>query len=81
MMAFITLLQNSALAQYYFAAVLCLWPVLRAYRRMGLSCFYVVLLFVPLLGFALVMLAALRKWPLLPPQPPRPKRAKKETAA
>lgn len=74
---FFQLLQQSALAQYYLGAALCFWPVLRALGRMGLPQAAAVLLFVPLLGFALVMaFAALRKWPKLPPQPKREKREK-----
>jgi len=74
---FFDLLQQSALAQYYLAAVFCFWPVLRALGRMGLPQAAAALLFVPLLGFALVMaFAALKKWPKLPPQPKREKRVK-----
>lgn len=74
---FFQLLQQSALFQYYLVSVLCLWPVLRALGRMGLPRASAALLFVPLLGFALVMaFAALKKWPLLPPQPKRAKREK-----
>ncbi len=77
-MDFIELLQQSAIAQYYLAAVICLWPAQQALFRMGLPRVIAALLFVPLVGFALVMLvAALRKWPKLPPQPPRPKREKR----
>jgi predicted PurR-regulated permease PerM len=76
-MAIIDLLQQSALAQYYLAALICLWPVLRSLQRMGLPRGFAALLFVPLLGVALVMLAAaLRPWPNLPPQPKRQKREK-----
>lgn len=74
----IDLLQQSAIAQYYLAVVICLWPVQQALFRMGLARVIAALLLVPLVGFALVMLAAaLRKWPKLPPQPPRPKREKR----
>lgn len=80
MTEFIALLQQSALAQYYLAAVLCVWPVLRTLKRMGLPALCALLLFVPLMGFAFMMLLmALRKWPHLPPQPPRVKRARHET--
>lgn len=69
---FLFALQQSALVQYYAAAVLCVWPVLRALRRMALPRAAAAFLFVPLLGFALVMaFAALRKWPSLPPRPGR----------
>lgn len=77
-MSIIDLLQQSALAQYYLAAVICLWPVQHALQRMGLPRAWAALLFVPLLGLALVMLAAaLRPWPNLPPQPKRQKREKR----
>jgi predicted PurR-regulated permease PerM len=71
------LLQQSALFQYYLVSALCLWPVQRALGRMGLPRAAAALLFVPLLGFALVMaFAALKTWPHLPPQPKRVKREK-----
>lgn len=74
----IDLLQQSAIAQYYLAVVICLWPAQQSLFRMGLPRALAVILFVPLVGFALVMLAAaMRKWPKLPPQPPRPKREKR----
>lgn len=72
---FFEMLQQSALLQYYLAAAFCLWPVLRSLARMGLPRAAGALIFVPLLGFALVMaFAALKKWPHLPPQPKREKR-------
>ncbi len=77
-MSFIDLLQQSAIAQYYLAVLVCLWPVQQSLYRMGLPRLLAAVLLVPLAGFALVMLAAaLRKWPKLPPQPPRPKREKR----
>lgn len=77
-MNLIDLLQQSAMAQYYLAAAICLWPVQHALYRMGLPRVIAAVLLVPLLGLALVMLtAALRKWPKLPPQPKRAKREKR----
>ena len=70
-----TALQESALLQYYVAAIFCLWPAARSLGRMGLPRGAAALLGVPLAGFALLMVfAALKKWPRLPPQPARAKR-------
>jgi predicted PurR-regulated permease PerM len=75
---FLEMLQQSALLQYYLAAAFCLWPVLRVLSRMGLPRAAGALIFVPLLGFALVMaFAALKKWPRLPSQPKRQKRERR----
>ncbi len=51
--------------KYYLSVVLIFWPTLRIIERMGRNVFGALLLFVPLLGFAtlLVWLAFLGKRP------------------
>lgn len=78
MQTILSAIEQSAVIQYYLMVALCLWPCWHALGRMGLPRFGAALLFVPLLGFALVMgFAAFKKWPVLPPRPPRVKREKK----
>ena len=54
--------------------LLALWPLIRIFRRTGLSPWLALLVFVPVIGLLLVILVlGLGRWPLLPrlPRPPR----------
>lgn len=57
--------------------ILTLWPLVRVYRRAGLSPWLALLVFVPVLGLTLVLgLLTLRRWParaLAAPAVPRRK--------
>ncbi|HET8728716.1 MAG TPA: hypothetical protein VFO41_14505 [Alphaproteobacteria bacterium] len=51
------------------------WPLVRLLRRAGLSPYWALLMFVPLVGPALAGSALIfQRWPNLPPAPPRRRR-------
>jgi hypothetical protein len=54
---------------------LTVWPLARILRRAGLSPWWSLLSFLPLVGLlAVAAVLALRPWPTMPPPPPPPLR-------
>ncbi len=58
--------------------VLALWPLIRIFRRVGRSPYLALLVFVPVIGLVLVILAlGFGRWPRLPPLPKPQRKARR----
>jgi len=65
-------LDHPGLANFLFS-VLTVWPLAQVLRRAGLNAAFSLLVFVPVIGFVLVLLAlSMHSWPNLPPRPTVP---------
>lgn len=61
-------LQTDLVWQYYAVALLMVWPLVRIFRRAGLSPFFAAALIVPMVGLTVVAgILALKPWPAVPP--------------
>lgn len=59
---------------------LTVWPLARILRRAGLSPWWSLLTFLPLVGLlAVAAVLALKPWPTMPPPPPPPLRKQRAT--
>lgn len=73
------LLQNPAVTMTLFNALIA-WPLWRIYRRAGLTPWWSLVVFVPMVGVALALgILGHKRWPVLPertaPLPPKARRS------
>ena len=58
-----------------------LWPLIRIFRRTGLSPYLALLVFLPVVGLVVVVaVLALARWPLIPRLPRAPRKARRVVA-